>query len=326
MDRPPVLPGQKSTYTRVRKSGASSNSEIARLPSVDDESFKAPRLRELLDIAVGRGWLRNDGFSTRRDRAYFRFRSEQSHAAAIEMQRSGAEEYAIREPTDEEVDLLEKCIDVSRILAEHLPNLRNQLAHGSTRLSPTSDLVLNDVCDALNMIFDGTPPFKPSQSELEKPPGMHRIFKLHLRELEAKRRELLAMQPVTRDSLPRGMPRRGVYLFSEKGRHLYVGRSNGIRKRIGRHCRRSAKHNMASFAFRLAKEKCGIGPATYKKGQGRAEVTAQEVFAKEFAAAKERVRAMQVRYVEEADPIRQGLLELYVSVVHQTPYNDFDTH
>ena len=35
---------------------------------------------------------------------------------------------------------------------------------------------------------------------------------------------------------------------------------------------------------------------------------------------------MQVLYVEETDPLRQALLEIYVSIVLATPYNDFNTH
>ena len=35
---------------------------------------------------------------------------------------------------------------------------------------------------------------------------------------------------------------------------------------------------------------------------------------------------MDLRFVDEADPIRQALLEIYVAVVLGTPYNDFDTH
>ena len=35
---------------------------------------------------------------------------------------------------------------------------------------------------------------------------------------------------------------------------------------------------------------------------------------------------MQVRYVEETDPLRQALLEIYASIVLQTRYNDFNTH
>ena len=35
---------------------------------------------------------------------------------------------------------------------------------------------------------------------------------------------------------------------------------------------------------------------------------------------------MSVRYVHEPDPFRQVLLEIYVAVVADTQYNDFNTH
>ena len=301
------------------------NSEIAKLPSIDDQSFKAPGLRELLDIAVERGWLRKGGFSSRRHRAYLGFMTEQSASAILAMQKGGIDAQPVPEPSEEELSALMERVDVPRILADHLPDLRNQLAHGSPRLSPTSDLVLCDVRDAIEMIFDGTPPIDAPKREGEKRPGLHQLFKTHLADLEAKRRALVSMEPVTRDSLPRMTPERGVYMLSEAGRHLYVGRSDGIRGRIARHCRPSSKHNMASFAFRLAKETAGVGPATYRKGQSRGDVAIQGAFATEFSAAKLRIRAMQLRYVEVTNPIQQVLLELYVSVVHSTPYNDFNT-
>ena len=49
-------------------------------------------------------------------------------------------------------------------------------------------------------------------------------------------------------------------------------------------------------------------------------------FAQAFSDAKERIRRMQLRFVEEPDPVRQGLLEIHASVVLETPYNDFNTH
>lgn len=49
-------------------------------------------------------------------------------------------------------------------------------------------------------------------------------------------------------------------------------------------------------------------------------------FARSFKKAKERISRMQLRFVEESDPVRQGLLEVYVAVVLETPYNDFNTH
>jgi hypothetical protein len=49
-------------------------------------------------------------------------------------------------------------------------------------------------------------------------------------------------------------------------------------------------------------------------------------FAAAFIDAKERIRAMGYRYVEETDQTRQALLEIYCAVVLNTPYNDFATH
>ncbi len=84
---------------------------------------------------------------------------------------------------------------------------------------------------------------------------------------------------------------------------------------------------MAAFAFRLAREATGNLVATYKKGEGsRAELMKDEAFITAFTNAKARIRAMDLRFVEEVDPTRQALLEIYVSVVLSTPYNDFDTH
>ncbi|MFN7263885.1 MAG: hypothetical protein ACK5T5_03010, partial [Phenylobacterium sp.] len=45
-----------------------------------------------------------------------------------------------------------------------------------------------------------------------------------------------------------------------------------------------------------------------------------------FDAAKAKVRAMEFRYVEETDPIRQSVLEIYCAVALETPFNDFDNH
>ena len=123
------------------------------------------------------------------------------------------------------------------------------------------------------------------------------------------------------------MFRKGVYLLSEGEKHLYVGRSNDIKKRIGRHSRPGATHRMAAFAFRLAREVTGNLKATYKKGNGsRSALMEDEKFVAAFDAAKARIRKMNLRFVEENDPVRQALLEIYVAVVLNTPYNNFDNH
>lgn len=152
-------------------------------------------------------------------------------------------------------------------------------------------------------------------------------FVSHVKALKPQLKCLLAMPAITPITLPVKMFRKGVYLLSEGDNHLYVGRSNDIKKRIGRHSLPGATHRMAAFAFRLAREATGNLKATYKKGEGsRSALMEDEKFVVAFDAAKARIRKMNLRFVEENDPVRQALLEIYVAVVLKTPYNDFDNH
>ncbi|MBI4502830.1 MAG: hypothetical protein HY700_16920 [Gemmatimonadetes bacterium] len=155
---------------------------------------------------------------------------------------------------------------------------------------------------------------------------MHPRFKKYVADLDTGLRHLLKAKPVLPAELPSDMPLAGVYLFSERGRHLYVGRSNRLRRRIGRHCRLGATHRMGAFAFRLAREATGYLKATYKTEGSRSALLKNRRFAAAFVRAKARIRRMHVRYVEESDPVKQALLEIYVATVLKTPYNDFDTH
>jgi hypothetical protein len=77
----------------------------------------------------------------------------------------------------------------------------------------------------------------------------------------------------------------------------------------------------------LAREATGRTRASYRTGaDSRAGLMLDPVFAAAFSAVKERIRAMEFRYVEEADQNRQALLEIYSAIVLGTPYNDFGTH
>ena len=107
---------------------------------------------------------------------------------------------------------------------------------------------------------------------------------------------------------------------------MYVGRTRNLQRRVGNHCGRGARENQAGFAFKLAREATGKPKATYTTDGSRAALMADPVFAAAFKDAKQRVRRMDLRYVEEADPLRQALLEMYVAVILKAPYNDFDTH
>jgi hypothetical protein len=156
---------------------------------------------------------------------------------------------------------------------------------------------------------------------------MDQIFVRYVENLHSKLEALVSMTPVTPTALPKIMCKKGVYLLSEGEKHPYVGRSNEIKKRIGRHCRPGATHRMAAFAFRLARETTGnLKAHTRKVLDQRAALIEDETFSKAFTRAKVRISQMNVRFVDEPDLIKQALLEIYVSVVLKTPYNDFDNH
>jgi hypothetical protein len=144
--------------------------------------------------------------------------------------------------------------------------------------------------------------------------------------LAPKLDRLLAMPPLTNGALPQDVPLSGVYLFTEGGKHLYVGRSNRLHGRYGRHCGPGATPRQATFAFQLARDKTGRREASYRVEGSRSWLIEQPDFRAAFEQAKARISAMEYRYVEEDCQSHQALLAIYCAVALATPYNDFDTY
>lgn len=155
---------------------------------------------------------------------------------------------------------------------------------------------------------------------------MNERFREHIESLDPSFQRLLAMPAFTVESLPRHMPESGIYLFSEQGQHLYVGRSDNLRGRVQAHCRASSRQNVAAFAFRMARKVTGMTTVAYSLDGSRSDLELRPVFSAEFIRQKQRIRTMELRFVEEADPMRQALLEMYVAVALGTPHNDFENH
>jgi len=156
---------------------------------------------------------------------------------------------------------------------------------------------------------------------------MNETFRLHIEALHPVYERLIVAAPFKYADLARQrVPERGIYLLTEGSRHLYVGRSDNIRQRLRGHCAGGATHHKAAFAFRLAREACGVQKASYKPEGSRADLMTKEHFQSAFKEQKARLREMDIRVVEEVDPNRQALLELYVSIALGTPYNDFANH
>lgn len=147
-----------------------------------------------------------------------------------------------------------------------------------------------------------------------------------IRDFDGKAKDLLAADRWTVQSLPKLISQKGIYLFSENKKPLYVGRSNDLRKRLQIHCRPSSAYNQATFAFLIAREVTGNVKASYKQNNSRKKLLENDTFKKEFEQAKNRIREMEVRFIEESDPLRQALFEIYIAVELDTRYNKFENH
>lgn len=155
---------------------------------------------------------------------------------------------------------------------------------------------------------------------------MDDAFKQYVESLHPSFEQLMGMAPVAIARLPKKLPAKCIYLFSEGDNHLYVGRTRKLRNRLRQHSIPAAQHNQAVFAFKLAREATGLTEASYTSKGSRRALLDEPRFAEAFGKAKARIREMDLRFVEEAEPLRQALLEIYVAVVLGTKYNDFETH
>jgi hypothetical protein len=153
---------------------------------------------------------------------------------------------------------------------------------------------------------------------------MHDAFKLYVDALHPAFERLISMEPMKLTALPKNLPTRCVYLFSEGNEPLYVGRTDHFRNRMRQHSIPAAQHNQAVFAFRLARVATGRIEVAYSKKGGRVSLTAEPAFAIAFTEAKARIRQMDLRFVEVIEPLQQALLEIYAAVVLKTPHNSFE--
>ena len=120
------------------------------------------------------------------------------------------------------------------------------------------------------------------------------------------------------------LPDRGVYVFYEGEKALYVGRSNQVQERIRTHGGKGATQEQANFAFRLlAKEyDLDIGHST---SLSRSQVAKKYVA--EFRGQRQRVRNMTIRAVEITDDTESYFFEAYaILALRTTEFNKFEPH
>ncbi len=122
-------------------------------------------------------------------------------------------------------------------------------------------------------------------------------------------------------------PGHGVYLFSEGGTPMYVGRTGGTERAVAtgrgqssfrtrRVAQTRASHNQGTFAYRLAVAKLAQGKHVF--GATRADNCANAAFMAEFKKQCERVKAMEFRVVEIDDDAVAAVFEVYASRLLKT--------
>ena len=140
----------------------------------------------------------------------------------------------------------------------------------------------------------------------------HRRFEDVIDRMPRYLQELEDCQVITRDRrgwLPPNLPAKGIYVFYEDGKPLYVGRSDRLRRRLLEHGRASGGSETAPFAFNIARKK-------FRKtrpdsdSMSRSALAQDPEFAPLFSNAKRRVRRMEIRIVGIQDPIEQTIFEV----------------
>ncbi len=113
--------------------------------------------------------------------------------------------------------------------------------------------------------------------------------------------------------------------FFEDNKPIYVGRSNGLKKRLKQHSQRSSVHNSATLAFKIAKQNTSTLQIKERK-QTNEQLMKNSDFVEEFEAAKDRIARTKIRFIEIEDQIEQAMFEIYASLAFGTKLNDFSTH
>jgi len=127
-----------------------------------------------------------------------------------------------------------------------------------------------------------------------------------------------------------GLPKqKGLYALSENGTYLYVGMTKNLRNRWQMH--RYGDTSAASFAVKLARDsiekKGGWEGRKYTPADGLKALRANKEFRDAFEAARERIRRMDMRFLEwgDGDDGDLAVLEIFAAHALKTPYNDFRT-
>jgi hypothetical protein len=112
-----------------------------------------PSFGAMMNHAVSKGWLRNQGFDNARHMARVRARHRTLIEQIQEMNAQGIDQMESREPTIEAIEAELESLPYARNLAKNIPDLRNAVAHGHRFLDDGSIAVISLVAEAINQLY-----------------------------------------------------------------------------------------------------------------------------------------------------------------------------
>lgn len=155
---------------------------------------------------------------------------------------------------------------------------------------------------------------------------MKERFKDLASKMPMRLKSLLEQPPITIDDIGiTDMPQKGIYVFFEGNKPIYVGRSNRMKKRLKEHSQRSSDHYSATLAFRITKQEYLSSQTDIKRPTNK-QLMDDSVFREKFEAAKHRIAKTQIRFIGIESQAEQAILEIYAALELNTEFNDFRTH
>lgn len=121
---------------------------------LENPDRKAPMFRKLLKHAKKKHWISDKGFPGYEERAANQARSLKILEAIESLNpEEGQGSLMVEDPTMEEVMQTIENMDIVGAIVESAPELRNNLAHGSSTLHPNSISTLRTAADVINQVF-----------------------------------------------------------------------------------------------------------------------------------------------------------------------------
>jgi len=111
-------------------------------------------LKRLLKHAQKKNWIDNERFSHLDEIAQRNAEHEKSLKVILSGALDGGESIPIDPPTEQEIREARNKLDMVSGIVEMIPRLRNQLAHGSSTLNPSSIATLQIVAEVINQIYE----------------------------------------------------------------------------------------------------------------------------------------------------------------------------